>query len=146
MKNWIVFSGSKKNHGSWDLTKDCITASRLLICTLLSENQSLEKLSSYSNLRKFSGPANLDFFSVCHLDFFQVFQFLKYIPYFLKACQVAKMLILDKIVPKSALNILCGRIRLTVCFHGNCIFFGPILRPDWITNMQTSCRKKNVEI
>ena len=41
----------------------------LLICTLISENQGLEK----SNLRKISGPANLDFFSVCHLDLFQVY-------------------------------------------------------------------------
>ena len=36
----------------------------LLICTLTSENQGLEKSRSYSNLRKFSGPANLDFFLV----------------------------------------------------------------------------------
>ena len=36
----------------------------LLICTLISENQGLEKLRSVSNL---------DFFSVCHLDFFQVY-------------------------------------------------------------------------
>ena len=42
----------------------------LFICTLISENQGLEKSRSASNLRKFSGPANLDFFSVCHLDFF----------------------------------------------------------------------------
>ena len=33
----------------------------LLICTLLSENQGLEKSRSASNHRKFSGPANLDF-------------------------------------------------------------------------------------
>ena len=45
----------------------------LLICTLISENQGLEKSRSASNLRKISGPANLDFFSVCHLDFFQVY-------------------------------------------------------------------------
>ena len=45
----------------------------LLICTLISENQGLEKLRSDSNLRKISGPAHLDFFSVCHLDFFQVY-------------------------------------------------------------------------
>ena len=44
----------------------------LLICTLVSENQGLEKLRSVANLRKISGPAHLDFFSVCHLDFFQV--------------------------------------------------------------------------
>ena len=35
----------------------------LLICTLISENQGLEKSRSASNLRKISGPANLDFFS-----------------------------------------------------------------------------------
>ena len=34
----------------------------LLICTLISENQGLEKSRSASNLRKISGPANLDFF------------------------------------------------------------------------------------
>ena len=34
----------------------------LLICTLISENQGLEKSGSASNLRKISGPANLDFF------------------------------------------------------------------------------------
>ena len=41
-----------------------------LFCTLSSENQGLEKLRSVSNLRKNSGPAHLDFFSV-HLSFFQ---------------------------------------------------------------------------
>ena len=45
-----------------------IVYSGLLICTLISENQGLEKLRSVSNLRKISGPAHLDFFSVCHLD------------------------------------------------------------------------------
>ena len=45
----------------------------LSICTLISENQGVEKLRSVSNLRKISGPAHLDFFSVCHLDFFQVY-------------------------------------------------------------------------
>ena len=35
----------------------------LLICTLISENQGFEKSRSASNLRKKSGPANLDFFS-----------------------------------------------------------------------------------
>ena len=44
----------------------------LLICDLISENQGLEKLRSVANLRKISGPAHLDFFSVCLLDFFQV--------------------------------------------------------------------------
>ena len=45
----------------------------LLIYTLISENQGLEKLRSVSNLRKISGPAHIIFFSVCHLDFFQVY-------------------------------------------------------------------------
>ena len=52
----------------------------LLICTLISENQGLEKLRSILNLRKISGLAELNFFSVhliffsvCHLDFFQVY-------------------------------------------------------------------------
>ena len=40
----------------------------LLICTLISENQGLEKLRSVSNLRKISGPANLDFFLGLHLE------------------------------------------------------------------------------
>ena len=40
----------------------------LLICTLISENQGI-----VSNLRKMSGPAHLDIFSVCHLDFSQVY-------------------------------------------------------------------------
>ena len=35
----------------------------LLICTLISKNPGLEKSRSASNLRKISGPANLDFFS-----------------------------------------------------------------------------------
>ena len=40
-----------------------------LFCTLISENTGLEKLRSTLNLRKISGPAKLDFFSV-HLRFF----------------------------------------------------------------------------
>ena len=52
---------------------DLIHARGLLFCTLISENQGLEKSRSASNLRKISGPANLDFFSVCHLDFFQTY-------------------------------------------------------------------------
>ena len=55
---------TKKVHYTWPV-RWC-----LLICTLISENLGLEKSRSYSNLRKISGPANLDFFSVCHLDFF----------------------------------------------------------------------------
>ena len=34
----------------------------LLICTLISENQDLEKSMSISNPRKFSDSANLEFF------------------------------------------------------------------------------------
>ena len=33
-----------------------------LFCTLISENQGLDKLRSVSNLRKISGPAHLNFF------------------------------------------------------------------------------------
>ena len=40
-----------------------------LICTFISENQGLDKLRSVSNLRKISGPAHLNFFSV-DLSFF----------------------------------------------------------------------------
>ena len=36
----------------------------LLICTLISENRGLEKSRSVSNLRKISGPTNLDFFQI----------------------------------------------------------------------------------
>ena len=42
-----------------------------LICALISENEGLEKSRSASNLRKISVPAHLNFFSVCHLSFFQ---------------------------------------------------------------------------
>ena len=46
----------------------------LLICTLISENQGLEKSRSASNLRKISGPANLDFFfQFVTWIFFQVY-------------------------------------------------------------------------
>ena len=40
-----------------------------LFCTLISENQGLEKSRSILNLRKISSPAQLNFFSV-HLIFF----------------------------------------------------------------------------
>ena len=40
---------------------ECLTDSHLF-CTLISENQGLEKLGSVSNLRKISGPAKLNFF------------------------------------------------------------------------------------
>jgi hypothetical protein len=56
----------------WPCSKSEV-AFGLLIYTLISENQGLEKLRSVSNLRKISGTAYLDFFSVCHLDFFQVY-------------------------------------------------------------------------
>ena len=42
----------------------------LLICTLISENQGLEKSRSASNLRKILGPANLDFFFSLSPGFF----------------------------------------------------------------------------
>ena len=42
----------------------------LLICTLVSENQGLEKSRSTSNLRKISGPVNLDFFLEKKLDLY----------------------------------------------------------------------------
>ena len=42
-----------------------------LICTLISENQGIEKFSSASDLRKNSVPADQNFFSV-HLNFFSV--------------------------------------------------------------------------
>ena len=57
----------------------CETYSHLF-CTLISENQGLDKSSSVSNLRKISVPVHLIFFSVhliffsnCHLNFFQVY-------------------------------------------------------------------------
>ena len=42
----------------------------LSICTLISENQGLEKSRSALNLRKNSGPANLDFFFSLSPGFF----------------------------------------------------------------------------
>ena len=51
-----------------------------LFCTLISGNQGLDKSRSASNLIKTSVPVHLnfffsapDFFSVCHLNFFQVY-------------------------------------------------------------------------
>ena len=62
---------------SWHTADTQLTYGHL-ICTLISENQGLEKLRSVSNLKKISGPAHLNFFSVhlsffsvCHLDFFR---------------------------------------------------------------------------
>ena len=40
----------------------------LLIYTLISENQGLQKSRSVSNLIKISGPADLDFFPGLHLE------------------------------------------------------------------------------
>ena len=40
----------------------------LLICTLISESQGLEKSWSASNLRKITGPANLDVFLGLHSE------------------------------------------------------------------------------
>ena len=40
----------------------------LLIYTLISENQGLQKSRSVSNLRKISDPANLVFFPGLHLE------------------------------------------------------------------------------
>ena len=54
----------------------------LLICTLISENQGLEKSRSVSNLRKKIWSCKPGFFLVCHLDFFQVYSsfFFRYRP------------------------------------------------------------------
>ena len=72
---WIDITISLVVITASDFRKDLIGH---LICTLISENQGLEKLRSVSNLRKISGPAHLNFFSVhlsffsvCHLDFFR---------------------------------------------------------------------------
>ena len=43
-------------------SKSKIESNGLLICNLISENLGLEKLRSDSNLRKISGPANLDLY------------------------------------------------------------------------------------
>ena len=53
--------------GNGNLTHEVPTFG-LLICTLISENQGLEKSRSASNLRKISNPANLDFFLGLHLE------------------------------------------------------------------------------
>ena len=44
-----------------------------LFCTLISENQGLEKLRSILNLRKISGPAHLNFFQFVTWFFFQIY-------------------------------------------------------------------------
>ena len=85
----LTFSGGKlgKNmcciykydNGCGDFSQVIYTFSHLF-CTFISENQGLEKLRSILNLRKISGPAelnffsvHLNFFSVCHLNFFQIY-------------------------------------------------------------------------
>ena len=54
-----VHTGSPK--AKWVLEKTLLIFN-LLICTLISKNQGLEKSGSISNHRKFLGSANLDFF------------------------------------------------------------------------------------
>jgi hypothetical protein len=60
-----LFSNSLLEDLRWVLKQELEDTSRvdLLICTLISGNQILEKSRSVSNLRKISGSANLDFFS-----------------------------------------------------------------------------------
>ena len=55
---------------SWNKLTSTISP---LFCTLISENQGLDKSRSVSNLIKISVPVHLIFFSVCHLNFFQVY-------------------------------------------------------------------------
>ena len=61
----------KRSKRTEDYKNDWVLTLSHLICTLISENEGLEKLRSASNLRKISVPAHLNFFSVCHLSFFQ---------------------------------------------------------------------------
>ena len=71
---WWQYSTRHTTHIEAKVFLKCHLLIGLLICTLISENQGLEKLRSVSNLRKISGPAHLDFFSVCHrVDFIQVY-------------------------------------------------------------------------
>ena len=69
-----IFTHNDNFFFSWLDTWECFGFSRcrcsfgLLICTLTSENLGLEKSSSTSNPRKFSGSANLDFFPGLHLE------------------------------------------------------------------------------
>ena len=56
LKRWVLDLGEKDSRYS-----------------AISENQGLDKSSSVSNLRKISEFVHLNFFSVCHLDFFQVY-------------------------------------------------------------------------
>ena len=58
-KLWILYS---KIGRIAECSSFCDLSYGVLICTLLSENQGLEKLRSVLNLRKISGPAHLDFF------------------------------------------------------------------------------------
>ena len=61
-KTWILKCNLKCNL----LVYVCGASDGLLICTLISENQG-------ANLRKISGPANLDFFQFVTWIFFQVY-------------------------------------------------------------------------
>ena len=64
---WVLSKASGRELRFGKRKEDCTSFLQrtlgLLICTLISENQGLEKSRSVSNLRKISGPANLDFFS-----------------------------------------------------------------------------------
>ena len=51
-----------------NVTKILFDIFGLLICTLISENQGLEKSRSASNFGKISSPANLDFFLGLYLE------------------------------------------------------------------------------
>ena len=61
---------SKSNRHKRHLKSFVLKTLSHLMCTLISENQGLEELRSVSNLRKISGLAHLNFFSV-DLNFFQ---------------------------------------------------------------------------
>ena len=50
------------------MSRNLLSTLGLLICTLISENVGLEKSRSVSNLRKMSGPGNLDFFLGLHQE------------------------------------------------------------------------------
>ena len=75
---WVVHCASVSCHSaviaSIPSTRTCwvawniIHAPGLLVCTLISENQGLEKSRSASNFRKISAPADLDFVLRLHLE------------------------------------------------------------------------------
>ena len=56
-----LLSGGLKVHAMYGNTELGVSNIHLF-CTLISENQGLEKLRSILNLRKISGPAELNFF------------------------------------------------------------------------------------